>query len=250
MNDRILDVAVAGCCVTRNNFNSLFTNYKEKYRLVLEQYQSSIISITSEKISPDSVYYENFEGFNLRAMRGEIEKTFVSRLKVVKPQVIVVDLYTDAMFGCVSLGNSFVTLNKWRHGNNPIAKALEGARFISSWDDPEEYYGRLCEASAAFSSAVIESVPDAIIVLNSARALRWWKTETDCGCFEDVTAFNRRWERSDEIFLSQVKCEQISMPSGLYADGSHRHGRSNVHYQSAYHEYFMKRIDEIASNIL
>ncbi|MDX1194741.1 hypothetical protein GOL96_25720 [Sinorhizobium medicae] len=245
MDDKIR-IAVAGSCVTRNNFNSFFTDYRKNYSLVLEQYQTSLISIMAEPIQPPTGIYDGFEGFELRAMRGEVEKLFQQYLLHASPEVIIVDLYTDAMFGCVPFDGSYITMNRWRLKDKPVEQLLAATNPITPWDDHELFYELFTTAAEKFADLVAQRAPNAKIVLNSARAVQHWRSKEGNGAFADVTAFNERWERADRIFCEHVPCSKIDMPADVLSDGNHIHGRSNVHYERSYHDKFMRSLDEIA----
>lgn len=237
--------AVAGSCVTRNNFNSFFTDYRTNYSLVLEQYQTSLISLMAEPIQPPPGIYDGFEGFELRAMRGEVEKLFQKYLHHASPEVIIIDLYTDAMFGCVPFEGSYLTLNRWRLKDKPAEELLGANSTITPWDDPELFYELLNIAAERFADLVARLAPKAKIVLNSARAVQRWRSDEGGGVFADVTDFNDRWQRADDIFCDRVACFKIEMPEGISSDDAHIHGRSNVHYERAYHDHFMGRLREL-----
>jgi hypothetical protein len=242
-------VALLGSCVTRNTFNTRFTDYKARYSLVLEQYQTSLISVMAAPILPPSGVYDGFDGFELRAMKGEIEKTFAKRLAEACPDVIIVDLYTDAMFGCVPFQDSYITLNRWRLREKPAAKLIDANSGITPWNCPKLFHALLKEASEKFSDLVAHSAADAIVVLNCARAVQHWRTADNIGEFEeDITAFNEEWETADAIFRECVPCSSIEMPGKVLGDGAHMHGRSNVHYEASYHEYFLTELDHLVNH--
>lgn len=233
--------------MTRNNFNSFFTDYRASYSIVLEQYQTSLISLMAEPIQPPAGFYDGFEGFELRAMRGEVEKLFQKYLRHASPNVIIVDLYTDTMFGCVHFQDSFLTLNRWRLKGKPAEELIAGNNSVTSWNEPELYYELLSRSAEKFSALVSQCAPNAKIVLNSARAVQRWRSDEGGGVFADVTDFNERWQRADNIFSDRVACFKIEMPEGISSEDAHIHGRSNVHYERAYHDYFMAELAAIVA---
>jgi hypothetical protein len=242
----LLRIGVVGSCVTRDNFNSHFTTYKDRYQVVLEQYQSSLISVMSRPVAPPPEVYAGLDGYELRCIRGDIEKSFQSNLIVASPDVVILDFFSDARFGCIGFMDTLITFNEWRIKGKPVERLLDVAMRVNPWTHQERYHDLLIDAARKFSCLLDSLEVRPLIVLNSARAVSRWVDENgQSGVFNDVDRFNSYWKLADDAFKTHVDCQVIEMPLGVLGNGSHKHGKNNVHYHQTFYDNFLKELDSL-----
>ncbi|MEK5109831.1 DUF6270 domain-containing protein [Cytobacillus sp. FSL K6-0129] len=126
-------VGVLGCCVSRDNFNSMFNkSYSDISKCVIHQNQSSLLSVMSEAVSFDAAKINNLDkDFDRLHLISELDKSFLGRIAKEKPDYLIIDFFGDVLFGVFEYLGSYITNNTWKFPRTTFYKELESKKVLS-----------------------------------------------------------------------------------------------------------------------
>ncbi len=104
-------VSILGSCVSRDIFNRKFiSNYREYFNLKSYGHQPSIISIMSSPIpyKEDDLIGKGKSVLDRPHFKSELEKNYLTTLQINQPDLLILDFYSDVMYGASSNDKSFV----------------------------------------------------------------------------------------------------------------------------------------------
>lgn len=232
-------VAVVGSCVSRDLFNSkLNSDWKKHASLVGSFYQMSIMSLMAPKAEIDINIFSDLNPHDFNATKADFDKSFLEVIEREQPQVIVVDLFADARFDLIRVGNSIITDNSWKIGKSDSYEIFDDLDRISPDIDETFYYSLFKSSILEFQAFIHARSPQTRVVLNSCRNARFWRSVDSFGYFnqDSIDKQNKRWDRLEEIFEQIVGPEKIT--SGmkiLLGDPNHPWGRGPVHFTSGFY---------------
>lgn len=117
-NNDVINIGTWGSCCTRDVFNSKFIpNYKDKYKIIVDQQHISVISMMS---SPVHLKTKNLEGnvspFFKKVFKQDMKKDFFKRIEEAQPEYLLIDFYTDVRYGAAMLDNGkYITNKLWQY---------------------------------------------------------------------------------------------------------------------------------------
>lgn len=247
-NAEKISVGVIGSCVSRDNLNTrLAPRWKDYFTFHGNQYQMSIVSLMAKSINVEPYDLSNLDAHSIKATLRDFEKSYLAELIADKPEVIIVDLFADARFGCIEIDQSFVTDNEWKLRKANAYNELDQNRVFSMASNETEYLELFTTASRAFERFRIEHLPETKIVLNSARAIYGYFDNGQYFNFsrEIQDSLNERWQTLDEIFATVVDIIPIKIDDSLLASyKDHPWGKANVHYEPVFYNMFTKKLLE------
>jgi len=235
-------VAILGSCVTRDIFISK-TNpkYKKKFELVLFQNHTTLLSLLSPKIEYDIKDFSNLNWRNLKMIKDELDKNFLTNLKEIQPNILVMDFFSDAFFDTIKDKNSYLTVNTWkttktRHYEN-----------ISSLNKPFKPTIEIQKQLIIQLSDFLKSeLPNTIVILNKTKTVKEFKNENGkIFLFKKQNDINKEWKIIDELFIKIVQPFVINDKHNYIGDLNHVWGLSNVHYEKEYYINSLKEIKKI-----
>lgn len=248
--NNITHVGIIGSCVTRDNFNTKFNaNYKEKFICSALQNQSSLISIMSPAINISNDSFIDLDQWSAKDTLRDFRKTIWTDLQDEKLDILIFDLFTDARFSCVSIDNSFITLNEWKleksdyyksiHNNNKLGFAIDELSFITKFKESllllKEKLSVLC--------------PNVTIILHSARGVYSYSDNGEINQFNSafVKTLNDRWDKLDRLFIDTFNPIVIDLfnDDSFLGDSAHPWGCSTVHYEKNYYHSFLAKLDHV-----
>lgn len=242
-----LRVAVLGSCVTRDAFNSkLVPDYKERFEVVLSQDQSAVISAVAPPVELDPSLLESETNYTRRRVAADFEKLFAARLETAKPDLILIDLFSDVHFGAAPYRGSFVTFNRWKLKGTELGRVLSECPRLHMREDRAAYIKAFEEASRKLRTLCRAAAPDARVILHSARGGTRYRDKA--GALQsfphDPARFNDEWETLDRALLAQFpECRRVSPQAEPIGDETHPWGLYFVHYEPSYYREFLDQLE-------
>lgn len=249
-NPYAINVAVLGTCFSRNALNTMYyfnPDYKKYIRCVFTQFHSRLDSLNANPAPQElSQQYEKDNEFN--HIKVDLDKTFYEKLYESNAEVLVFDLYSDALLKPIQLvNNSIVTYNYLIKNNNNLGS------FVKDWDvnkylTEEEVLERFKYNLDIFMENVTNIIPENKIILNRGRlAETYMDDDEEIKTFKTINLIKRNnyfWEKIDNIVISNypnVKIIDLSKKNYL-ASKSHPFGFSFSHYESEYYKHFLNEL--------
>jgi hypothetical protein len=93
-------VAVAGSCLTRDNFNSRFNaDHGQHYDVRASSNQSSMIALMSPPIEAEFRPLRRMNDYDRWNVRADLSREFLPRFAEVQPDLLLIDFQGDVRFG-------------------------------------------------------------------------------------------------------------------------------------------------------
>ena len=239
-------VGVIGSCVSRDNFNSrIVSDWKKFFEFHGSQYQMSLVSLLSPPVEIDDETFSDADAHTASTTLRDFRKSYLNELKISQPDILVIDFFADARFGCVEIADSLVTNNEWKLHKTDFYRGENLGSAHSMALDSDDYLSLFVESALKFEAFRKAFLPDTVVVLNSARATssRIDKGQRVLMSPSVNAALNDRWTSLDEAFLRHVEVASvISMPIPLQGDSNHPWGAGPVHYEKRFYDHFRKTI--------
>lgn len=247
-------VAVIGSCISRDPFSRKFyPNYKERAGLVSEAYQVALPSLLRRKQVATCPQVNILPHYTTH-LQGEYGAKTLELIIGSHPDVIVIDFYADVHFGVTTVDGQLVTRNHMAFTSHEATNEFfqdEGLTWPQRgrFGESSGYDGLMRSAIEQFVEQTSRQLPNAVLVLNSARfALSYSGYQSGGGGSfagpERLSAKNERWAGVDDMFKAESGCRQIVYPQQLFVgSASHPWGLNPVHYEPAYYKFFW---DELA----
>ncbi|WP_152666823.1 accessory Sec system protein Asp2 [Arthrobacter sp. YC-RL1] len=234
-----VSVAVVGSCVSRDIFNSsLNPGWRNYADLIDSFYQMSIMSMMANPSSIPSSTFGDLNEHDLSITKKDLNKEFLTTISESKPSFVLFDLFADARFDVIDLGDSLITENMWKIGSSANFSSLDGYPRISPLVNEDDYFKVFEQTCVKLRNWIKLNIPDSTIILNSCRNARQWLGLTEFGEFnaESVDTQNNRWDMLERIFVSVLNPAviELSRPSTL-ADPVHPWGLGPVHFESGFY---------------
>ena len=257
-----LTVAILGSCITRDNFNTRFNpGYKQWYRPVLTQNQSSIISVMAPPtaISEEEIGTAGSE-YDRGNVRDDFGKHFLSRLAELSPDYLIVDFFGDVHFGCLDLGDGrYVTDNRWKLWPTPYYRALTAAgapRQLRLDREPELYLELWVDAFDRLMAHLRDVAPRTTVVVHrghNTKTLRLPEGGETVPLLDhrnlariDLDRYNDLWRRLDDHACSFEGSAVIDLTGRQYPTfDDHPWGPYFVHYTMDYYADFLDELNRI-----
>ncbi len=254
-------VAIAGSCMTRDNFNSLFNPaHRDHYEVVLHGNQSSVIALMSPPIAAAPRPRRDMTATELEDVRSDLSRDFLPRIAAEQPDLLLVDFQADVRFGVARLPDGrFLTDNRWRVRRTDFdthAVAAGGLTPVHPKDDPERYFALWSEAMDRFAAHLRRSCPRTRVVVHRG----WNATRIAVPgrprpvplhrrarfAEADVPWMNAWWARLDDHAVAAYGWEQIDLrdlDAPTYA--GHPWGAYFGHYTPDYYHRFLAELTKL-----
>jgi len=251
-------VAVAGSCVTRDNFNSTFNpGYKKWFQVALSANQTSMIALMSPPIEAEWQPLKEISDYDRWNIDDDLTRKFLVDVVDLQPRFLILDWFGDVHFGVARLPDGrYFTDNRWKIQVTDFYRDRRDAgelTHVSHLEDPDGYFALWTEALERFAALMAEKCPqtrivvhrgwntDRVLVPGRARpiALRKHKKLFPV----DVPKANAFWARLDDHALSTYGWEEIDL-RGLKAPtyAAHPWGPFYVHYTPDYYHRFLAEL--------
>lgn len=247
MNE-VKKVAIYGSCVSRDIFmTEINPDYKKDFELVLFQNHTTLMSLMSPKINYNLKDFSNLNWRNLKMIKDELDKEFLNNLKNIKPDILIIDFFSEAKFETIKDGDSFLTVNNWKtvktkHYEN-ISKSNKPFR-------PTNH--QLNELIKKLSIFLKKELKNTKIILNKTKAVySFYDNNNIKRTFKDKTEieeFNNRWTNVDKILEKELNLYKINENHNFIGDANHIWGISSVHYEKEYYISSLVQIENVVKN--
>jgi hypothetical protein len=255
-------VAVAGSCLTRDNFNSRFNPaHHEQYDVRVSSNQSSMIALMSPPIHTAFEPLRPMNDYDLWNIRADLTREFLPRLAEAQPDLLLLDFQGDVRFGVARLPDGrYLTDHSWKtqHTDFYVRLAESGSLTpLKPEDDPDAYFSLWTEAMGRFAAYVAESSPrtqvivhrghhaKGMVVPGRARPVPLHRDER----FRDVdlASADAWWARLDEYAVTTFGWDQIDLRD-LEAPTYRGHpwGAYFGHYTPDYYHRFLAELTKIS----
>lgn len=249
-NPYAINIAVLGTCFSRNALNTMDyfnPDYKKYIHCVFTQFHSRLDSLNANPAPLElNQQYENDNEYN--HIKVDLDKIFYEKLYESNAEVLVLDLYSDALLKPIQLvNNSIVTYNYLIKNNNNLGS------FVKDWDinkylTEEEILERFKYNLDIFMENVTKIIPENKIILNRGRLAENYKDDDEeIKTFKTINLIKRNnyfWKKIDNIVISNypnVKIIDLSKKNYL-ASKSHPFGFSFSHYEPEYYKHFLNEL--------
>jgi hypothetical protein len=251
-------VAVAGSCVTRDNFNSTFNpDYKSWFQVVVSSNQTSMIALMSPPIDVEWQPLQEMSDYDRWNVGDDLTRQFLVDVAAQQPRFLILDWFGDVHFGVARLPDGrYFTDNRWKVAHTDFYRdRLEAGELtrLNRIDDTEEYFALWAESLDRFAAQMAETCPDTRIVVH-----RGWNTDRvlvpgrpraiplrkHTRLFPlDIAATNAFWARLDDHAVSTYGWDEIDL-RGLQAPtyAAHPWGAFYVHYTPDYYHRFLAEL--------
>lgn len=238
--------ALLGSCVSRDAFHGgLNPGWRDRYDLGPAHYQASLISLVGEPAPLPDAGLDDLDEHARACTVAEFSRPFLPALAAARPSHLLVDLFTDARFGVLDVGGSWVTDNAWKIGRSAAYAEYADAPRRSLAQTPDEFLALWDVACDTLAAVLAERSPGTRMLVNAARGASHWLGPDGPHPFDaaDVGALNARWERLERRLLDRFPEAEVldPMADGVRAADDHRWGRYWVHYESSYY----RRLDQL-----
>jgi Family of unknown function (DUF6270) len=249
-NDKVR-VAVLGCCVTRDNFNTKFNpDYKTYYECTLLQNQTSIISLMGNAIEFPSDEIIGLNDYDLWNVKTDFEKSFLQNLVEQNPHYLIIDIFADVFFGCIRVGDSYITNNYWKLNGTAYYSNLEKRDFMKVTLEREEYLQQWRESIDKLFSFLRNNLPNCKVIIHQARFTNhYYDREHSRQRFQNnlnIAMYNSIWDEMDSYIEASYDVKAISLQNHHYISiEDHPWGLFNVHFEFDYYHAFLSKLHQI-----
>jgi len=255
-------IAVAGSCLTRDNFNGRFNpEWSAFYAVVASANQSSIISLMSPTIDASIEPLRPMRAYDRWNIRSDLSKEFLPALADTQPSILVLDFQADVRFGVAQLPDGrYFTDHHWKTRQTDFYARLDRAgrlRFLRPFDHPESYFALWAESLDRFAAYITAASPATKVVVHRghhARRLVVPRRPRPIPLHRreqfrhlDLDAADAWWARLDDHALDVHGWDAIDLRD-VAAPTYQRHpwGPGFLHFTSDYHHRFLAELNKIS----
>ena len=239
-------VGIWGSCVTRDVFEVVpIPHVTLRYHA-----RSSWVTQAAELHENAPVEIPAGDGFALRTVREDFDKTIVGALIESDPDLVVFDLI-DERFDIVALAGSSYTLSDYYTRVGVEEPLREASEHLSQFKD-EERGDLFAEAACVIAPQLIGPLPATKFVLHQA----WYtarSTDPDQVFYDsaaDHVAWNNRrlahhYAALIDAFGDRLHVIEADRASCLVSDPGHRWGLAHFHYTPEYYEQIARALEAV-----
>lgn len=254
-------VAVLGCCITRDNFNSTFNaDHKRWYTVGPTSNQSSVIALMSPPIEPDAEDCPDLSDYDNWNVRSDLSRSVLAEIAAAQPDLLVLDFFGDVHFGVRRLPDGrYLTENTRKTSRTPQYRRWvdAGGSTTLRWSqDPEGYFAVWAPALDDLARFLREQAPRTRVVVHRgfyARRVVTSDHDAPVGLRRtaglaplDAAGANRMWQRFDDHAIATHGWDEIDLREERYtSDTRHPWGAFWVHYTADYYHRFLGELHAI-----
>ncbi|WRS30607.1 DUF6270 domain-containing protein [Actinomycetaceae bacterium MB13-C1-2] len=242
-------VAVLGSCASRDPFNRKFVpDYKDHFECVSLVDKVSLVSMASPQISFPAEDLSVLDARNQLILAKELRREGFKDIRDSRPEVLVVDLWADAVMGFARLTDGgIVTRNFWTVEKTDFYKERLEKKTTLTWAH-DEYWPMFTAAADAVIGRIRLENPGLSIVLHKPRNVgKWTDKDGEIHAFDGYhLTQNKAWVKADAWFAERHADMVIDlMEPGQMSYAEHPWGAFPVHYHSDYHQRFIRALGAV-----
>ena len=217
---------------------------------VFTQFHSRLDALNAVP-APASLMQQYKQHHEFEHIARDMAKTFYDELRQSGAEILVIDLYADALLTSLKLNNgSKITYNYLIKDNPNLGD------YVSEWnahefDNDTDYYNEWLAELHKFMHHITNIIPESHIILNRGRLAEKYSEEGQLKTFstiQQIKKANEIWENLDNLLLQhypQVKVIDLTGKQ-YHADKNHPFGFSYSHYESQYYkDYFSELVKQV-----
>lgn len=249
-----IKIAIFGSCYSRRAFTSKdFYNpgYKEKYQVVLTQFQSSICTF-GNNIPTTNVEMDTIVGMNPNPQKWAIterKKLFKELLKESGADYLIIDLHGDIQRGYVEYPNGERLTNAYF--NYDYMKKHPEYEKITPSKMFDKYFREFKRCVNDFLTDILAVVPEERIIINRTNAsLDYYDEDNNLIPFKkrdtEIKTYNMIANTFSDYLISKLPMASVidTFDYGFHADIKAPGDHSINHFESKFYKKFMKDVDQ------
>lgn len=249
-----LKIAIFGSCYSRRAFTSTdFYNpdYKNKYNIVLTQFQSSLCTFGENipRTMDDPALNKELNINPQIWSKSERNKLFFKQLSEVQPDYLIIDLHGDIQRGYIEYPDGSRLTNAYF--NYEYMKKYPEFTLYQAKENFADYFEEFKKNAKYFLSEVLEVVPENRIIVNRTNSANLYLNEKrELVPFPkkdtDVKTFNMIANVFSDYLLSLIPLANVidSYDYGYHADIMAPGDHSINYFESNFYKHFMKDVDQ------
>lgn len=221
----------------------------EIYDITSVQYENSIVSIMADKVDIDIEKTEKTDSWTMKVIYDDLKKDYIEKLKNDKPDYIVLDLVSDGIYGCLKVGNSYITNNKPKLKKVKVNSYTEEVSV--STKGTIEYNKLVKENISKFLLLIERELPNTKVILHCAKLCHgYYGEQRRIMSFKRYDIINKNRVLLDLYsFVKEFNnVEVIDLNNKIYfSKVNHKWSPkpSPIHYEDTYYRDFIATVDRI-----
>ena len=248
-------IDVIGSCVSRDVFNSRFTdNYKNYVEVSETVYQTALPSLLEHTPISSITTSDQAKHIFTQTLNEEYSGNSLQRVVDSQPDFIIFDFFTDIHMGVTRKMGRYVTRNHMAFKTLDNAdeyfddKAVSAPERMRFGDD--RYRQLAVESLRKLNDNLKSDLPKTELLINSARFSTTYidegKTIHGFANAKRLEQKNNHWESLDAVAIDELGAQRISHDCDLFiASPRHPWGLHPVHYTQAYYDSLWRKIRKI-----
>lgn len=248
-------IDIVGSCVSRDVFNSRFTEgYKDCVEVGETVYQTALPSLLDQESISSVTEIDKAKDIFIQTLNEEYSGNSLQRVVDSRPDFIIFDFFADVHMGVTRKMGRYVTRNHMAfqtlgyadtYFNDQDVSAPERMRF-----GDDEYREIAIDSLRALNDRLKNDLPKTELIINSARFSTTHVDEDravhEFASTERLQRKNKYWDLLDEMAIDKLDAQRISHDGNLFlASSNHPWGLHPVHYTQAYYDNFWQKIRKI-----
>ncbi|MEO5950339.1 MAG: DUF6270 domain-containing protein [Candidatus Saccharimonadales bacterium] len=251
-------IDIVGSCVSRDVFNSRFTDgYKDYVEIGETVYQTALPSLIDETPAPLISETDKIKRVFIQTLNEEYSGNNLQRVIDSRPDFILFDFFADVHMGVTRKMGRYVTRNHMAfqilsnaddHFEDQDIKAPDRMRFGDN-----EYNQLAVKSLRTLSDRLKSDLPKTELIINSARFstahIDETKTVHEFANTDSLQRKNTFWDLLDVMAVDELDAQRISHGDSLFiASPNHPWGLHSVHYTQAYYDNLWKEVRRITES--
>lgn len=248
-------IDIIGSCVSRDVFNSRFTDdYKDYVEIGETIYQTALPSLIEKKPISNITEVDKAKGIFIQTLNEEYSGNNLQRVVDSRPDFIIFDFFADVHMGITQKMGRYVTRNHMAfqtlgdadtYFSDKDVHAPERMRFGDN-----EYRTIAIKSLRALNDRLKTDLPKTESIINSARfSVTYIDENKEVRGFTNIERLqgkNRHWDSLDGIAVDELNAQLISHDSDLLvASPNHPWGLHPVHYTQTYYDNLWQKVRKI-----
>lgn len=244
-------IAILGSCVSEDWYHHQDPRHRLDVKLKPRYQPSTLISTMAEPIDmpvdPGPALVEQ----EADGLKADFDKSFLTTLANVQPDVLIVELLYDSRRGVIALNGSWIS-STYILRRSALPEEVKSLPDVSVLREPERYYEHFRDAAKRFGAFLRDKLPACKIILHQARWSEFFLDEdgvlTSYPPHEQLMYFraNQRLVTLERIFREEVPCASIRVDDiPIFADSRHIWGPAPDHYVKHYYAEFTEQLRKL-----
>lgn len=246
-------LVVMGTCFSRNAFNSdpfFNPDYKSFFSVMYTQMHTSLISAMTNRYN-QPLKLKNYASGLTKAEFGfledEFRKDLFDRLRKIKPDYFIIDLYPDAIRPVIWLDDQTAITFSYFLEQTKLADELPCHRLMDHSND-DAFFEEWTHYADLFIAEIKKIIPEERIILNKGGfTLTYYDENHNIKSYPYQMGIQKAqflWDRMNNYFLSQAPNVRVIDFSnkGYIGDYYYPFGHSFSHFESDYYKDFLKEM--------